>query len=141
MLCLPVDILAHYATQGNTALQEPLGVVLELLEEVEAFRQALVQHDVARAQLDAAAAAAASPDAVASPAEVAKRLRELITRLDSVLPYLNLAISTVALLSQGGWAAVAAGREGGMAGGRVCACARASGCVRACVRECVSVRA
>lgn len=30
------------------ALQEPLGVALGALEEVEAFRQALVQHDVAR---------------------------------------------------------------------------------------------
>jgi hypothetical protein len=120
MLCLPVDILAHYATQGNTALQEPLGVVLEVLEEVESFRQALVQHDVARAQLDPATAA--SPDAVASPAEVSRRLRDLITRLDSVLPYLNLAISTVALLSQGGWAAVGS-RRGGRAGGLVnCDC-------------------
>jgi len=108
MLCLPVDILAHHVTQGNTvggaqaslpgstwllccwttaatdahtdglnratsgharehriparlqitaipaawptlqALQEPLGVALGVLDEVEAFRQALVAQDVAR---------------------------------------------------------------------------------------------
>lgn len=105
MLCLPIDILAHTATQGNTvgtlaiagcpphrmatvvalavapcaawgvlscacstpssfacvphtpsaclpahlqALQEPLGVALGVLEEVEAFRQSLVLQDVMR---------------------------------------------------------------------------------------------
>lgn len=96
MLCLPVDLLAHFATRGNTALQEPLGVALGALEEVEAFRQALVQHDVARAQ------DGSSPDAAtASAAQLCKRLRELIARLDSLLPYLNLAISTAVLLSQG----------------------------------------
>lgn len=48
--------------------------------------------------------AAASPDA--SAAQLGKRLRDLIARLDSVLPYLNLAISTVALLNQSGWEAL-----------------------------------
>lgn len=93
MLCLPIDILAHHVTQGNTvggradsgqraagaleahscaalpgltrtlpappphtamllhrpqALQEPLGVALGVLEDIEAFRQALVAADVAR---------------------------------------------------------------------------------------------
>ncbi|KAL4428513.1 hypothetical protein ABPG75_002602 [Micractinium tetrahymenae] len=96
MLCLPVDLLAHFATRGNTALQEPLGVALAVLEEVEAFRQALVQHDVARAQ------EGSSPEAAtASAAQLCRRLRELIARLDSLLPYLNLAISTAVLLNQG----------------------------------------
>ncbi|PRW44576.1 1 domain-containing [Chlorella sorokiniana] len=96
MLCLPVDILAHHVTQGNTALQEPLGVALGVLDEVEAFRQALVAQDVARAQ------DASSPDgSAANAAQLCKRLKELVARLDSVLPYLNLAISTVALLNQG----------------------------------------
>jgi hypothetical protein len=43
--------------------------------------------------------AAASPEANA--AQLSKRLRDLVARLDSVLPYLNLAIATVALLNQG----------------------------------------
>ncbi|PSC69926.1 1 domain-containing [Micractinium conductrix] len=105
MLCLPVDILAHYATRGNTALQEPLGVALGVLEEVEAFRQALVAHDVARAQ------DAASPDAaVASAAQLTRRLRDLITRLDTLLPYLGLAISTAVLLNQGSPSPVSSSR-------------------------------
>lgn len=206
MLCLPVDILAHHVTQGNTvggqtrrciwvhathrpasslpgqlaaasaecmlgpvdvlstavpaaavrcpclqALQEPLGVALGVLDEVEAFRQALVAQDVARvsgqertatqpcgiarqqgmrdcmrnSHLCAActqgkrpywrrtqhpwhapiqAQDSASPDgSAANAAQLCKRLKELVARLDSVLPYLNLAISTVALLNQGGW--------------------------------------
>ena len=46
----------------------------------------------------------ASPDgSAANAAQLCKRLKELVARLDSVLPYLNLAISTVALLNQGGW--------------------------------------
>ena len=153
MLCLPIDILAHHVTRGNTALQEPLGVALGVLEgaawrgarwaavllrqvqqhwlqaaaprchpswrlrlpallpallppscpacaDIEAFRQALVQADVARAQAEGA-----SPDATASAASLCKRLKELVARLDSVLPYLNLAISTVALLNTGEWRA------------------------------------
>ncbi|KAI7841085.1 hypothetical protein COHA_005312 [Chlorella ohadii] len=105
MLCLPVDILAHHVTQGNTALQEPLGVALGVLDEVEAFRQALVAQDVARAQ------DASSPDGTATnAAQLCKRLKELIARLDSVLPYLNLAISTVALLNQGPAAPLSASR-------------------------------
>lgn len=43
--------------------------------------------------------AASSPEANA--AQLSKRLRDLVARLDSVLPYLNLAIATVALLNQG----------------------------------------
>lgn len=43
----------------------------------------------------------ASPEASASAAQLCKRLKELVGRLDSVLPYLQLAIATVALLSQG----------------------------------------
>lgn len=40
-----------------------------------------------------------------SPAVVKHKLRKLITKLDSVLPYLTLAISAVHLLSSGwrGW--------------------------------------
>ena len=45
---------------------------------------------------------AASPDAaVASAAQLTRRLRDLITRLDTLLPYLGLAISTAVLLNQG----------------------------------------
>lgn len=45
---------------------------------------------------------ASSPDgSAANAAQLCKRLKELVARLDSVLPYLNLAISTVALLNQG----------------------------------------
>lgn len=43
---------------------------------------------------------AASPDATASAAQLCRRLKELVARLDSVLPYLTLAISTVALLER-----------------------------------------
>ena len=41
---------------------------------------------------------ALSPDAAASPAALARRLRGLIAGLDALLPYLNLAISAVGLL-------------------------------------------
>lgn len=120
------------------ALQEPLGVALGVLEEIEQFRQALVQQDVLRVGTGARPWAAMlcdrrrgpagsacpsptkpprppapptrsqvqdapSPDAAsASAAQLCRRLKELVGRLDSLLPYLNLAISTVALLNQGG---------------------------------------
>lgn len=132
------------------ALQEPLGVALGVLEEVETFRQALVAQDVARVRLHPSTSCPAepgmlpsvlwwaprchaavrqlpahlpkftaagihppihahpqaqdvpSPDAsAAGAAQACKRLQELVGRLDSVLPYLTLAISTVALLAQG----------------------------------------
>ena len=51
MLCLPIDICAHFATRGDTALQRPLGVALARLGDVERFRADLVAGDLARAQV------------------------------------------------------------------------------------------
>jgi hypothetical protein len=52
----------------------------------------------------------ASPDtALVSAAQLGRRLRDLVVRLDSLLPYLSLAISAALLLNQG--AVVGEGRE------------------------------
>eukprot|EP00887_Chlorella_sp_A99_P001669 scaffold8.g1669.t1 len=87
MLALPVDVAAHHATRGHTALQEALDAALGVLNDINAFEEALTREDIAQAQGEALS----PPDAAAT----ARRMRALIARLDALLPYLSLAISAV----------------------------------------------
>jgi hypothetical protein len=96
MLALPIDLCAHHAARGNAALMEALEAALGVMREVSELAESLELQKVAAAQGEPAA----SPGVDA--AALARRLQALIARLDSLLPYLNLAVSATALLGAPG---------------------------------------
>lgn len=115
MLAFPMDLCAQRATQGNSALQDALDVALLAVHEVDSLFDSFEQEKVEAAR-DPASLVASSPDMNAQA--LAKRLQALIAVLDSVVPYLILAINASVLLG-GGTTSSMGGGGGGSAVPRV----------------------
>ena len=71
-------------------------MALSILRDIEDFEEALRSSDLSAVRGESPGAGG-----VATPAQAARQLRSLIDRLDSITPYLSLAISSVSLLGSG----------------------------------------
>ncbi|KAK9812925.1 hypothetical protein WJX72_005880 [[Myrmecia] bisecta] len=95
VLSLPIDICVQHAVRGNSALQGALDVALKALRDIEEFEEGLREQDITAGRGEAS-----TPDA-ASIRAAARKLEALIKQLDSLLPYLGVAISAVGLVDTG----------------------------------------
>lgn len=86
VLSLPVDMCVQYVLHGNTALQGALDMALRVINDIVSFQEELE--------------AQAYNESIVkiSQADAAARLQSFMTRLDSILPYLSMAVNAVSLL-------------------------------------------
>ncbi|KAL3148164.1 hypothetical protein ABBQ38_014444 [Trebouxia sp. C0009 RCD-2024] len=96
VLSLPVDICVQHALQGNSALQGALNVALKVLQDIEDYEASLRQQEIDIAR----GSAGWTPDKT-SVGQAVRKLESLIKQLDSLLPYLSVAINAVNLLNTG----------------------------------------
>ncbi|KAL0052080.1 hypothetical protein WJX82_007586 [Trebouxia sp. C0006] len=95
-LSLPVDVCVQHALQGNSALQGALNVALRVLQDIEDYEANLRQQEIDTAR----GSGGWTPDKT-SVGQAVKKLESLIKQLDSLLPYLGVAINAVNLLNTG----------------------------------------
>ncbi|KAK2077983.1 hypothetical protein QBZ16_003851 [Prototheca wickerhamii] len=91
------------------ALQDAVAVAVDILHSIDDFQNELTRWQVKRCQAQSGSSASKVREAAPSTSDVQQRLRQLIQKLDGVLPYLNLAISSLALLSPGSGPVAAGG--------------------------------
>lgn len=96
VLSLPVDICVQHALQGNSALQGALNVALRVLQDIEDYEANLRQQEIDTAR----GSGGWTPDKT-SVGQAVRKLESLIKQLDSLLPYLGVAINAVNLLNTG----------------------------------------
>ncbi|KAL0033592.1 hypothetical protein WJX79_006257 [Trebouxia sp. C0005] len=96
VLSLPVDICVQHALQGNSALQGALNVALRVLQDIEDYEANLRQQEIDIAR----GSGGWTPDKT-SVGQAVRKLDSLIKQLDSLLPYLGVAINAVNLLNTG----------------------------------------
>ncbi|KAL0034905.1 hypothetical protein WJX77_012220 [Trebouxia sp. C0004] len=96
VLSLPVDICVQHALQGNSALQGALNVALRVLQDIEDYEANLRQQEIDTAR----GTGGWTPDKT-SVGQAVRKLESLIKQLDSLLPYLGVAINAVNLLNTG----------------------------------------
>ncbi|KAI5077277.1 hypothetical protein GOP47_0007101 [Adiantum capillus-veneris] len=86
VLSLPVDMCIQHVLHGNTALQGALDMVILLINDIVSFQEELEAQAYNESLVKL------------SQNEAAKRLEGFLSRLDSILPYLALAVNAVSLL-------------------------------------------
>ena len=96
-----LNVFPNSTSVPRQALQDAVAVAVDILHSIDDFQNELTRWQVKRCQAQAGGSASKVREAAPSTADVQQRLRQLIQKLDGVLPYLNLAISSLALLSPG----------------------------------------
>lgn len=86
VLSLPVDMCVQYVLHGNTALQGALDMAIRVINDIVSFQEELE------------AQAYNESIVKTSQADAVARLQGFMTRLDSILPYLSMAVNAVSLL-------------------------------------------
>ncbi|KAK9821539.1 hypothetical protein WJX74_009569 [Apatococcus lobatus] len=95
VLSLPLEICIQKVIHGSSALQASLEEVVSVIQEVEALEEQLCNQAITLARGET------SPSRISSPVQTSARLQGLIQRLDSIIPYLSLSISSVAIAETG----------------------------------------
>ncbi|KAG0624091.1 hypothetical protein M758_3G223400 [Ceratodon purpureus] len=86
VLSLPVDMCVQYVLHGNTALQGALDMALRVINDIVSFQEELEAQTYNESIVKT------------SQADAVSRLKGFMTRLDSILPYLSMAVNAVSLL-------------------------------------------
>ncbi|KAH7285238.1 hypothetical protein KP509_33G018400 [Ceratopteris richardii] len=86
VLSLPVDMCVQHVLHGNSALEGALNMVILIVNDIVSFQEELEAQAYNESLVKV------------SQNEAAKRLEGFLSRLDSILPYLGLAVNAVSLL-------------------------------------------
>eukprot|EP00803_Ostreobium_quekettii_P001286 evm.model.scf_105.11 EVM.evm.TU.scf_105.11 scf_105:102741-108399(+) len=86
----PLDMCTQQAARGNQALEGARDVAVAILKEIEQLQDDIVNQQVKEAQGE-------TKEDKSTPLQWAKKLKRLSDKLDSMIPYLNLAISASSL--------------------------------------------